>query len=303
MAGAYFSKVFADQNAAEAYRGCWSTKLIAYPFVKEQPYMQLDRQWVPHLRCYGELSGIDDPGMVSRPLMFRFWNEIRKTLGDRFMNIARKLYYIENLVFSYPQLAEAVRLKVEDGVPLDDLLSAVQVADQTLGDPKGAIEKLYKGWEQIASGELDIDEITSTDGCVYEEVHKCFPPCGNMAKYSKVIFYPVFDSFYSLPYLFYGGYEDEFYEQCVVWEDEKKLDDRTLNAFVKAMGGKLHEWRKNPTLEGATRLRKTFLIVEQVDACMAVIPGRPNPVLGLMDAIDNEAWRCYAEEKAATSSR
>ena len=37
-------------------------------------------------------------------------------------------------------------------------------------------------------------------------------------------------------------------------------------------------------------------------ACMAVIPGRPNPVLGLMDAIENEAWRCRAEEKTAASA-
>lgn len=67
------------------------------------------------------------------------------------------------------------------------------------------------------------------------------------------------------------------------------------------MGRKLHEWRKNPTLEEAQNLRKTFSVVEQVDACMAVIPWRPNPVLGLMDAIDNEAWRCRAAEKASVN--
>lgn len=124
-----------------------------------------------------------------------------------------------------------------------------------------------------------------------------------MAKYSQAMFRPVFDWFNDLPYLFYGGYEDGFNElHGNVWEDQRNLDDETLDAFVKIMGKKLHEWRKNPTLESAQSLRKTFSIVEQVDACMAVIPGRPNPVLGLMDAIDNEAWRCRAEEKTAASA-
>ena len=302
MAGSYFSKVFAGNTTAEAYKGLWSPKLIYYPFVSEQKPFPLNaiKPLLPHMRQPDEMSGLNDPGMISRPLMSRFWGEIKKNVGKKAVNRAQRIYYTQNWTFSYPQLAEAVRLKFENGVPLNDLLNAVQVTDQTLGDPKGVIEKLYQGWEQVASGEIDVEEITSKDGCVYEEVHKYFPPHGNMAKYSQAMFRPVFDWFNDLPYLFYGGYEDGVNElHGNVWEDQRNLDDETLDAFVKIMGKKLHEWRKNPTLESAQSLRKTFSIVEQVDACMAVIPGRPNPVLGLMDAIENEAWRCHAEEKVA----
>lgn len=305
MAGAYFSKVFESSSAAEAYKGLWSPKLISYQFVTEQNPFTYDtiKSFLPHMRQSEELSGLDDPRMLSRPLMSRFWGEIKKNVGKKAMSKAKKrIYYKQNWTFSYPQLAEAVRLKFEDGVPLNDLLNAVKVTDQTVGDPRGVIEKLYQGWEQVASGNLDVNEITSRNGCVYREVHKCFPTHGNMARYSQVIFRPIFGWFNDLPYLFYGGYEDGFDElRGNVWEDQRYLDDETLYSFVQIMGKKLHEWRKNPTLEGAQSLRKTFSIVEQVDACMAVIPGRPNPVLGLMDAIENEAWRCRANENAVVN--
>ena len=77
------------------------------------------------------------------------------------------------------------------------------------------------------------------------------------------------------------------------------LDDKTVEAFIKVMGMRLHKWRKNPTLEEAQELRKVFSIVEKVDACMLVLPGGPS--LGLMDAIDNEAWCYRAAEKAAAN--
>ena len=304
MSSAYFSKVFSNTLAAETYKGLWSPKLIAYPFVSEQnpiPSVAI-KQFLPHLRKPEELSGLDDPGMMSRPLMSRFWGEIKQNVGKKAVCQAQRIYYSQNWTFSYPQLAEAVRIQVENGVPLNDLLNALKTTEQTQGDPRGVVSKLYQGWMRVSAGEIGVEEITSKGGSVYDEVHGCFPSHCNMAKYSQAIFRPVFDWFNDLPYLFYGGYEDSFDElHGMVWQDDRRLDEETVDEFVKVMGRKLHEWRKNPTLEEAQNLRKTFSVVEQVDACMAVIPERPNPVLGLMDAIDNEAWCCRAAEKAAAN--
>lgn len=298
MASHYFSKVFKDDSASEPYRGLWSPKLISYPFICEQKLISLDaiKPFYPHMRKSEEISGLDDSGMMSRPLMSRFWVEVRNNVGKKAASKAQRIYYTQNWTFSYSQLAEAVRLKVEDGIPLNDLLNALKITEQTPGDPRGVITKLYQGWEQVSEGVMDVKMITAKGGSVYEEVHKCFPPHGNMAKYGQAVFCPVFDWYNDLPYLFYGGYEDVANKRNV-WHDERKLDDAVIEEFIKVMGRKLHEWRKNPTLEVAQRLRKTFTVVEQVDACMAVLPGRSNPILGIMDAIDNEAWRCRDEDE------
>ena len=306
MDSSYFSKVFKDDLAAEAYRGLWSPKLIAYPFVREQKPFPLEaiKPFLPHLHKPGELSGLDDPGIMSHPLMTRFLGEIKKNVGKEAVIEDRRLYYKHNWVFSYPQLAEAVRIKVEDGIPLQDLLNALQITEQTQGDPRGVITKLYQGWKQVAAGEIDVKEIAAKEGSIYKEVHNCFPsglPNAKMAVYGKKVFRPVFDWYSDLPYLFYGGYEDGS-DELHSWDVQKNLDEKTVDAFVRIMGQKLHEWRKNPTLEVAQDLRRTFSVVEQVDACMTVIPDRPNPVLGLMDAIDNEAWRCYAEEQSTAQT-
>lgn len=303
MAGHYFSKVFKEDSASESYRGLWSPKLIFYPFTCEQKPIPLDdiKPFLPHMRKSEEISGLDDPGMMSKPLMSRFWVEVRNNVGKKAVRKAQRIYYTQNWTFSYPQLAEAVRLKVEDGIPLNDLLNALKITEQTPGDPRGVITKLYQGWEQVAERVMDVKMITSKGGSVYEEVHKCFPPHGNMAKYGQDVFRPAFDWYNDLPYLVYGGYEDGSAE-LDVWEDQRNLDDAAIEEFIKVMGKQLHEWRKNPTLEVAQRLRKTFTVVEQVDAYMAVLPGRSNPILGIMDAIDNEAWRCRDEEMAVPST-
>lgn len=301
MAGHYFSKVFKEASASESYRGLWSQKLIAYPFACEQKPIPLDtiKPFLPHMRKSEEISGLDDPGMMSRSLMSRFWVEVRNNVGQKVVSKAQRIYYTQNWTFSYPQLAEVVRLKVEDGIPLNDLLNGLKITEQTPGDPRGVITKLYQGWEQVSEGVMDVKMITLKGGSVYEDVHKCFPPHGNMAKYGQGVFRPAFDWYNDLPYLFYGGYENGS-TKLDVWEDQRNLDDAVIEEFIKVMGRKLHEWRKNPTLEVAQGLRKTFAVVEQVDACMAVVPGCRNPVLGIMDAIDNEAWRCRDEEMAVS---
>lgn len=224
MAGHYFSKVFKDDSALENYRELWSRKLIPYPFACE-----------PCEQKSLNISCLYDIKNMSKPLRSRFWVEVKNNVGKEVIRKARRIYYTQNWTFSYPQLAEAVRLKVEDGIPLNDLLNALKITGRTRGDPRGVITKLYQGWVQVTNGVMDVEEISSKDGSVYEEVHKCFPSHDNMGKYGQYVFRPVFDWYNDLPYLFYGGYEDGSAE-LDVWEDQRNLDDAAIEEFIKVMG-------------------------------------------------------------------
>lgn len=305
MAAAYYSRVV-DTPAGEAYRGLWSRRLIPYGFIAEQPPLQLDPTMIPHLRQEREDVGLDDPSVLSRPLMSEFWKAIKMNVDPQVMRQARAYYIRKDNIFSYPQLAEAVRRKFERNVPLNELLNALpegQDQEAAKETARGVLTALYEGWRQVDAGEIDIQEITGYDGEVYQAVCRLLPDGWRAAQWAKWMFRPVFNNFKETPYLYYAGYDEDIQRDLRREEDgnTKRLDPATLVAFVHTMGQKLHAWRSNQTLEDAQDLRKTFITVEKVDARMACLP--QHPVCNLMDAIENEAWRCRAEVRARNEAR
>lgn len=287
MAGAYFAKVFSDEVAAEPYRSLWSRLLIGYRHLKPQS-QRLIRKYLPRA------SHLDKLPVA---LKFPFWQKVRKVLGHT--SPIGHFMFTRNHVFSYPQLAEAVRRACQRGTSLRELQSKIPKIPS--GDrARNAISELYSAWMKVARGELDVEEIAWKSGTVYRRVHAKLPR-GNLGQYGHIAFEPAFDGFADSPSLFYGGYEDGLKEiRGNEWSENCCLSDNDVEEFIETMGLRLHNWRLNPTLGEAQGLRELFVFLESVDAHVNLLPDRKSPRLGLLEGIENEAWlQCKLAQKTS----
>ena len=108
-----------------------------------------------------------------------------------------------------------------------------------------------------------------------------------LSEYALDVFCPLFQNFKNSPYIFYGGY-DAVVEKG--WEMSWSLSDNDIYAFVVELGRRLHQWRKNPTLEDAQELRRIFVELEEIDAFVDLNREEPKPVFSLMGGVENVAW-------------
>ncbi len=287
MAGAHFAKILSDEVAAEPYRGLWSRLLIGYPHLKPQS----DRL----IRKY--LSRASHLDKLPVALKSSLWRKVRKAIGHT--SPMGYFMFTRNHVFSYPQLAEAVRRAYRRGTSLRELQN--RIPKTPLGDrARNAIAKLYSAWMKVARGELCVEEIAWKSGTIYRSVHAEFPQ-GNLGCFSWKFFEPAFDGFIDSPSLFYDGYEDGFREvRGNTWGENCYLSDDDIEKFIETMGLRLHNWRLNPTLGEAQGLRNVFVFLESVDAHVNLLPDRKDPRMGLLDGIENEAWfQCKLARKSS----
>lgn len=280
MAGAYFAKVFSDEVAAEPYRGLWSRRLIGYRHLKPQSYRPI-QEYLPRASHLDKLPV---------GLKFKFWEKVQKVL-KRTSSVGHFMF-TRNHVFSYPQLAEAVRRECQRKTSLCELQAKIPKTPS--GDKvRNAISKLYSAWTKVAQGELNVEEIAWKSGAVYSSVHAKLPR-GNLGQCGYMAFEQALDGFADSPSLFYGGYEDDLKDiRGNTWTENCYLSDEDVEKFIETLGLCLHNWRLNPTIGEAQGLRDLFVFLESVDAHVNLLPDRGNPRLGLLDGIENEAWRQY----------
>ena len=277
MAGAYFSKVFADKIAGEPYVGLWCRRLIGYKYL---PAMHSYPMTLFTAASYS--AALDQ---IPQLLKLPFWKTVKSVI--KHVDPTGSFLLKQAWSYSYAQLSEAVRLAHVKGVAVNDLVAKIPVKAQ--GDSRGVITELYAAWEQVEAGTLNVREITSKDGKVRLAVRSKMPDHGNLAIYNHAVFRPLFEKYRETPYLFYGDYDNDFTEtRGSTWECQRCLSEENIRAFVKEMGRRLHEWRKRPSLKDAQELRRIFVLVDKVDALVATLPKRPN--CGLMDFIENVAW-------------
>ena len=284
MSGSYYSQHRND----EAYRGLWSRFLIGYkyltPKVPDESYVVQAALILPSKLDYLPLAK-----------KLALWKTVKHFLGT--VSCQGPFKVTRQWCFSYSRLSEAIRCAITAGRSKGDFIKNHCMAGSVV---RNVVEKLFDAWLQVACHEIDIEEITSKNGKVFHDVMATLPHGPNLSKIDLCCFRPFLDNYSATPYLFYAGYDSLAVGKA--WDDEKYVSQEDLYRFFNEVGRRLHEWRKNPTLEVAQELRTAFLLLEQVDALNTVGLGHQQPEYRLMDAIDNEAWRYRAEENTAASA-
>lgn len=293
MAGSYFSKIFEDDVSSEPYAGLWSRHLVGYQYLEPPsliPMAQL-KPYIPNAHYLDQIPKI---------LKLPFWKMVKKVNGH--VDARGPFLFKRVWRFSYPQLAESVRLARMDGIALDDLVK--KISGHPAGDPVGIISELYAAWENVDRGEIGVEAITTTTGEVYRHVFEKLPLLHGvrlsgvrLSEYAHKVFRPLFQKFKNCPYIFYGGYEIDQTMFGKDWDIQWCLSDNDIDRFVNELGSKLHRWRKNPMLKDAQELRRIFVEVERIDALVDMIPDRPPTHFRLMDAVESVAWGLRAAEK------
>ena len=172
---------------------------------------------------------------------------IRKDRAD----VSHRAMFSQKVAFTYPQLSEMTRKFVKDNKPLPAELNQ-------LLRPLHDLWREYYCQQDSEDKEKLLTDITSAGGRgITQTVRRRHYDAGMVLSYLAA----------NAPYLFYPGYGMSEDLRQWVYSSEIEIDfsQQCLQRLLDAISRELHEWRKDPSLPRAQKLRSALIQLRRID--------------------------------------
>ena len=305
MAGWFFSGQIDEKGKFNAdYRDYWDPLMIAYKYMTppRQPDIKDIDAWLKNYREFiNKMENKRDIIEKLRGLMSEPDNK-----GE--CNFPCCCF------FSFPQLSEAVRrMENKYNKNNDAMLDFPEFMKTEMPDVVKLFKKepwaeicmtillrLFSAWRTWRPG---TGECVPRKKDFYEKNKQHFDALSS-SQFNFIVKYLSKDFLErnNEKYLYHVGYDQELSKKLFSFSWFRGFSIHNLHDFIKEIANELHEWRKNPDLKTAQKLREVLLTIQVVDNellfyLQSVTDIKTNDFIGLRKVIDSVAWDLYYEEK------
>lgn len=194
----------------------------------------------------------------------RLYTLVKSVLGKRPQE-DKNAPFIEQIdSLSFSQLVESICKKYKDGISLEILKEQMEQVTyrHPIDEAIELLEIVYRSWDDYDKNRITIDKISSANSDAWQYYQKQNP---KVKKDIMHTFRRFFKDYKDMPCRFYGGYDFGENQLSNYDTHPSYLGKKDIENFVIEIGKELHNWRKNPTLEGAQKLREILISLKEID--------------------------------------